>query len=70
MQMYLKLTYTKTVQKKNPTTTLQKQAAIQSSCLNSILTQQEFINKSFLEVGWWHISDMRCSDIDPEVEFD
>lgn len=36
---------------------------------NHVFTQQDNINKSCLEVVWWRISDARCSDIDPEVEF-
>lgn len=62
------LTLSNSTQKKNPTT-LKKQTAIQSPCPDNVLTQQESINKSCLEVGWWRISDLRCSDIDPEVEF-
>lgn len=57
------------MEKEKKTATLKKQTAVQSPCPDSVLTYQETINKSCLEAVCWRISDMRCSDIDPEVEF-
>lgn len=61
-QKYLKVQEAKVEKNKQ---LLKKKTAIQSPWHGSVSAQQESINKLCLEVGWWHISDVRCSDIDP-----